>query len=333
MDPRDPTGDVIPDFLSDQWEGAREAIVQGGKSAEEAAEILEKSWQAQHDKSVQDWNEHLERRQRDQGGERENNRGQAQANPLDNEPNNDKAPDWLNTPTPSFLDIEPARHVLKKLEKKEFVEIWHFTAQGCRDAATMDLNAPDDTFGLINTNQGLLMQSVSASSSSKAIRDEDLSWEQLTEGKTRLIGCMELCGWSEPEITQLVKFFLNLDIHPIRSQQYGPQAIMRYQEKVRRSWTQSLRTGKPFAIGTINSNLLREYQVQIGVEILAKNNVSREPNSEIKQTNDPILMRNSCLKNSTTQHAPLRTVHPCSAPHLTHNAPLRTSQPSCRYAS
>ena len=31
-------------------------------------------------------------------------------------------------PTPRFVDIKPARHALKRLEK-EFVEIWYFTAE------------------------------------------------------------------------------------------------------------------------------------------------------------------------------------------------------------
>jgi len=37
-------------------------------------------------------------------------------------PTTNETPNWINLPTPGFLDIKPARHVLKKLEKKEFVE-------------------------------------------------------------------------------------------------------------------------------------------------------------------------------------------------------------------
>ena len=36
---RDPTAEVIPNFEDDLWEGARDAIIEGGKSAEEAVEI------------------------------------------------------------------------------------------------------------------------------------------------------------------------------------------------------------------------------------------------------------------------------------------------------
>ena len=276
MEIRDPTKDVEPNFLSDDGEGMREAIVEGGKSVDEAVEILRRGWQAQHEKNIQAWNEQVGRQPPGAGNDDDEPRPQNLPDTGRDNDDDDETPDWLSRPTPSFLDVQPARHVLKKLEKKEFVELWHFTAQGCYDAATMDLNTPDDTFGLIHTDKGLMLQSVGASSiSSKITKDEDLSWEQLTEGKTRLIGCMGSCGWNEHEIRQLAKFFLNLDIHPIRSQLYGPQAIMRYQEKVRRNWTQALKTGNPYSIGTVNDELLREYQRQIAIEILAKNNVSQ----------------------------------------------------------
>ena len=271
MEPRNPTEDVLPDFLSDDWEAARDAIVLGGKSVEEAAEILKQGWQTLHDKNIQTWNEHLEQRRRNQNTEEERRR----ADQPDNDPDGDDPPDWLNKPTPSFLDIQPARHILKRLEKKEFVELWHFTAQGCHEAATTDLNSSEDTFGIIHTDKGVAFQSITASSTStKVIRDEELTWDQLTEGKTRLIGCMVPCGWNKHEAKQLAGFFLELDIHPIRSQPYGLQTILRYQEKVRRDWTQALKTKNPYAIATISHQLLREYQTQIGLEILGRNNVS-----------------------------------------------------------
>ena len=65
MGPRNPTEDVPPDFLSDDWEAERDAIIQGGKSAEEAAEVLLHGWRARYEKNTQAWNEHLEQCRRD----------------------------------------------------------------------------------------------------------------------------------------------------------------------------------------------------------------------------------------------------------------------------
>lgn len=48
----------------------------------------------------------------------------------------------------------------------------------------MDLQALDNTFGIVHMDKGLMLQSFRASSVlSKVARDKDLSWEQLTEGK------------------------------------------------------------------------------------------------------------------------------------------------------
>lgn len=285
MEIRDPTGDTEPDFHSNSWEIPRNAIVEGGKTVDEAVEILRKGWQAQHEKNLAAWNGHLEQQQRDLEGQRGNGEAPRTVDPANENFDDDETPDWLNKPTPSFLDIRPARHVLKRLEKREFVELWHFTAQGCLDASATDLKAPDDTFSIVNTDQGLMLQSFGASSvSPKLIRDEELSWEQLTEGKTRLVECMGSHGWSEHEVKALARFYMNLDISPIRSQQYGTQAILRYQELVRRDWTISLKSGEPYAIDRINYDLLRDCQRQIGMEILARNNVSpksKPPNKQV----------------------------------------------------
>ena len=55
----------------------------------------------------------------------------------------------------------------------------------------LTLPPPDDTFGLINTEKGLMLQMVGASlRSSKVVKDENLSWELLTKGTTRLMTCM-----------------------------------------------------------------------------------------------------------------------------------------------
>ena len=196
-----------------------------------------------------------------------------------NDPNQgiEGEPEWLES-TPSFLDVQPARNIIKRLKKKEYIELWHFTAQGCRDAALTDLANPEGALGLVNTNDGLMLQTANASAvSQKAIKDENLSWEQLSEGKTRLLNCMDSCNWSDREIKELAKFFLKLDLHPIRSQDFGTQTVLRYQDRVRRNWVQRLNEGNPYAIGTINDTLMAEYQRQILTEIQAKNIVSLFP--------------------------------------------------------
>lgn len=274
MAPRDPTAEVEPDFQGEEWDIARDALVAQGNTEDEAIAVLQKSWRDQHQRRLVAWDEHLQQLLQDQG-----NQGQAAPMPVDPAETpapEDERPDWTGRPTPSFLDIRPAHHVLKKLEKKEYVDLWHFTAQGCREAASLDLATPDDTFSLVSTGNGLMLQSVGAAAvqSSKIVKDENLSFEQWSEGKTRLLSCMGEHGWKEDETNELAKFFLNLDFHPMRSERFGLQAVLRYQERVRRHWTGALRNNRGYTIGTINKDLLVDYHRQILSEVQAQNNVS-----------------------------------------------------------
>lgn len=234
---------------------------------EETIGISRRSWRVQHERDLEAWNENLRQRKPSQ---EQNGSGGDDPSTF---PRGD-TPQWLNEPTPSYIGIQPASYILKRLERKEYVEMWYFTAQGCRDAAFIDLTVPNDTFGIVNTEKGLMLQMVGVSSvSTEVTRDENLSWEQLSEGKGRLLDYMSSCGWSGYEVRELAKFFLNLDLHPIRSQVYGTQTVLRYQDRVRHDWVSRLKSGNSFAIGTINNELMGEYQRQIGMEIQAKNNV------------------------------------------------------------
>ena len=274
MPPRNPTADVEPNFEEDHWEGARTAIMGGGKTAEEANEILRQAWKGRHERDLGIWNEHLQQLQQE-GGEDEQI---PEVIPEHEELAETEMPDWLDKPTPSFLDIKPARNILKRLEKKEFIELWHFTAEGCRNAAAVDLASPDETFGLVNTEKGLLFQNIGASvSSAKTINDENLTWNQLTEAKMRMIGCLKDCKWKSYKIEQLMMFYLGLDFHPMHSRPYGLDVIMRYQDRVRRDWTARLSNGDPYRISEINDDLMKEIRDEIRNEDQARNNVSFSP--------------------------------------------------------
>ena len=162
-------------------------------------------------------------------------------------------------------------HILKRLETKEFIDLWHFTAQGCCEATTLELTAPENAFSFISTEKGPMLQPAGAASisSSKVTRDEALSYDQWSEGKNQLLNCMAEHGWSAQEVNQLAKFFLNLDFHLIRSESFGLQTVLRYQERVRCNWTLAVKGNKPYGIGTINANLLEEYHRQVLAEAQA----------------------------------------------------------------
>lgn len=298
----------------------REALISQGNTADEALEILRKSWRDQHQRRLQAWNEHLEQQQQEQDRERGLGRGE---DPPPNPPPSDK-PAWTGRPTPNFLDVRPARHVLKRLEKREYVELWYFTMAGCQDAAARDLAAPQDTFNLVSTDNGLLLQDTEAATgSSRVVKDELLSYQEWAEGNHRLIDCMEQLGWDVYEVEELSMFFVHLDLHPLKSEPYGLQAILRYQDRVRRDWTSCLKIGKAYAISSINTTLLNDYHRQISNEVQAQNNVCA-----LAKLKNPSTDRRFLLSFFThTPYAPPRSICSCSAPYASaplHMLPLRS---------
>ena len=184
---QDPTNEPVPDFEHEDWAATIEALTSQGKSMEEAVGVLKKAWELQHKRRMDEWNDRLRLQDQDRPlDERASIPPELPSTPPEEESN------WDAVPTPNFLDIRPAHHILKRLEKKEFVDLWHFTAQGCREAATLELTAPENAFSFINTEKGPMLQPAGAASisSSKVTRDEALSYDQWSEGKNRLLNCM-----------------------------------------------------------------------------------------------------------------------------------------------
>ena len=280
MAPRDPTLDEQPDFEGEDWSVPRDAMIAAGNSVEEAVAALRKSWENNHRRDVEAWEEHLQQMQAEQ--EQEERDLIIPEVVLSNPPRSEGGgPDWKNQPTPSFLDVLPAQHILKRLRKKEYVELWHFTAQGCRDAASSNLATPNGSFNLVSTDKGLMIQEAGeASIASRVVKDEDLPFNQWSEGKNRFLGCLESNGWSKDEAQEMARFFLNLDFDPLRGELLGEEAVMRYQERVRKHWMTALREGRAYEIGTINRTLLLDFHRQVLSEAQIRNIVSRPFNPQ-----------------------------------------------------
>ena len=71
MAPRDPTLDEQPDFEGEDWSVPRDAMIAAGNSVEEAVAALRKSWENNHRRDVEAWEEHLQQMQAEQGRKNE----------------------------------------------------------------------------------------------------------------------------------------------------------------------------------------------------------------------------------------------------------------------
>jgi hypothetical protein len=158
----------------------------------------------------------------------------------------------------NFITPCPAAFALNKLENFDFVELWYFTQEGCLDASDTHRTAAEEAFGLSKVDGFVALKPVASFKASRnVLRDIDLTWRQMTMGKTLLLLHMAKAGWSEAHTTALTHFFLNLEMSDYRSRPNGERILLAYQAWVRREWHDALKRDEGFNIGILNNTLLR----------------------------------------------------------------------------
>ena len=89
---------------------------------------------------------------------------------------------------------------------------------------------------------------------------------------------------------------------------------MRYQERVRRDWTASLRLGIKYSIAQVNNELIKECRDEISGEIQVRHNVSgnllssesvADPSSPVPTSLHPIHVVVTWICSAPPHHAPL----------------------------
>ncbi|KAJ7874349.1 hypothetical protein B0H14DRAFT_2343758, partial [Mycena olivaceomarginata] len=135
--------------------------------------------------------------------------------------------------------------------------------KGCNDADTVRSDsAAEDAFGLIQSDSMLELKPMSSYKAAKrVVRDEDLSWSQMTVGSTGFLKEMEAAGWPEDYRKSFASFFYALISHPYRLRgQPGEAVLLIYQARVRRSFHDAVKEGTSFNIAVINATLLDSIQ-------------------------------------------------------------------------
>jgi hypothetical protein len=267
----DPNLQICPDFGADEFALYRNALAAAlNVTAEQAVENLAASWAIQNTTQKATWALQLEadaaiRRARDQEAEDAAAAIQAQA---DREA--DDALKILERKRPKMHTFNPLKSVgadilphpspyaLECVKKFEYVELWYFCPEGCRDALA-HRTSTEDSFGITRSDMDLMILKPVASvrASRKAVPDEDISWDQMEIGATLLLRHMRLHRWPEAATDALSVFWYKLQNHEMRSRPNGQKVLMEYQARVRREWHAALdRKDEGFNIGLIDSDLL-----------------------------------------------------------------------------
>jgi len=161
----------------------------------------------------------------------------------------------------------PSRYAIHKLDKREYIELYYFTLEGCMEASKMDRTIAQDAFTFTKAKETLLLKPMASHKpSNKAIPDEDLTWRQMSIARTTLLHYMSQTGWPENHVIALAEFYLNLESHPTRLQTDGDTILHHYQAQVRHEWHEALRSTSDelaFDISIINDKCVDT----IGTEI------------------------------------------------------------------
>ena len=161
----------------------------------------------------------------------------------------------------------PSKYALKKLSEFEYVELYYFTIEACRDAAEHERSMADDAFTISKTNDTMALRPMNAYKlSSKAVPDHRLTWTEISTAKTKLLRCMQEVKWPPKHVEALAGLYVNLDAHEIREEESGEETLVQYHAEVRREWMEAIIGNgiqRPFDISCINENRLRTIATKI----------------------------------------------------------------------
>ncbi|KAJ6453432.1 hypothetical protein C8R47DRAFT_997701 [Mycena vitilis] len=162
---------------------------------------------------------------------------------------------------PDFLGPRPSNFAKKKLDDMEYVELWYWTKEGCIDAELSRAGVEaDESFGLTQIGSTISLKSASYKASKKVIRDEDLSFTQLSVAKTGFLASIATAGWPAEHRAALASFFYAIESHPSRAEHddYAESILVIYQAKSRRYWHDTLVQDRGFNIAIFNDKLLEQ---------------------------------------------------------------------------
>jgi hypothetical protein len=268
----DPHLAVCPNFSGGPWETLRKSLATEQKITEqEAITRLADAWKETNDQELELWDRELEeqRKTADEATHQAELQRQKEAEEMVKESEREKReankkkpklPDFeSDSCPPDFLRDRASQYARKKLENFEYVELWYFTPEGCADAAKENLTTADDALGFTHTgDHSISLRPLATSKPSRnVIPDADLTWRQMSMGKTGMLIDMKCAKWTEKHRNALASFFYDLEVHHYRSRPNGETILLIYQARVRRAWHDGLASGDTFNIAIPNDNLLR----------------------------------------------------------------------------
>ncbi|KAG2031685.1 hypothetical protein BDR03DRAFT_936269 [Suillus americanus] len=233
----DPVLEVQPNFESAAYRAWLTALMDGGATREEALAQMAEGWGLECQEWIHIWQQQIEE----------------EAHELQERTESEKK-------KPKIGDFDAEITVADKVKNMEYVELWYFSPDGCREAAltSRSTSDSDDAFGFTRVDGMVALKTIASfKASQKALQDHDLSWHQFDLAKTSFLIHIEKNGWPKKHQQALALFFMLITNHEHRVHPRGEKTLLCYAGFVRREWHDQLAQNQGFNIGTFNPALYK----------------------------------------------------------------------------
>ncbi|KAG2137183.1 hypothetical protein BD769DRAFT_1352001 [Suillus cothurnatus] len=273
----DPSLEVRPDFEGNLYEDIRNDLIAAtGATAEEVVAWLTETWTRGHNKRIQEWN-----RQREEEAQAEAEIEQArltrqraaweEEERLAREAETENECLEAEKKKPKMNGFN-AKYAIQKLNNFEYVELWYFSPEGCKEAMKTSRSIADDTFSLTKLDDHLTIRPSSAFKVSRsALLDHELTFSTFLRAKNLFLTHANTAKWPQTHLDVLALFFWHLENHAIRNNsEIGDMVILHYASHVCLNWHDRLKHDKGFNIRIINETLLHTINEEVWDRIHSK---------------------------------------------------------------
>ncbi|KAG1769281.1 hypothetical protein EV702DRAFT_978898 [Suillus placidus] len=262
----DPNLEMVPDFAGNLYAGiCADLEAATNQTEDEVIARLTEMWNADHNARVAEWNQNQEEEARVLAEAERNEactqqEAKAEKEWLEVEKKKPKMNSFDHASSiGDFLTPRPAQYAIQKLTNFEYVELWYFSLEGCKDALKSSRSVADNDLSITRTDDQLTLRPTSAFKASKvAMADHELSFSIFLRAKNLFLIQISKAKWPQPNINALSLFFWHLENHPIRNNSnIGDMVILMYASWVHQDWHDHLKHDEGFNIGNINENLIQ----------------------------------------------------------------------------
>ncbi|KAG1718680.1 hypothetical protein EDB19DRAFT_1920178 [Suillus lakei] len=202
----DPALDIAPDFASATFQGIRLHIIGNMQAThEEVANKLIMGWQQDRDIWLTAWNLQVNKEARLAA---EAAQAEQEWLLLEQEAENERHE--VEKKKPKINDFKagasvsdtlthcPSQYAIHKLKSYEYVELWYFSPDGCREAANEAKSSADGTFGFTKVDDFVALKTIASfRPSCKVIQDHGIEWCQFDMAKNSFLIYINKLNWPE----------------------------------------------------------------------------------------------------------------------------------------